>query len=259
MDFELLLVVLTLLTGAVWAWDRWLRATPEASSDGDLPPRRRDDDPWYIDLPRSLFPVILIVLLIRSFAAEPFRIPSGSMIPTLYAGDFILVSKTSYGVRLPVLGSRLFGGGKPDRGEVAVFRYPVDPSQDYIKRIIGLPGDEIRYEDRQLSVNGETVAQQQLGAFDGGGTGEAFLLEETLGEATYRILVHPGSPPGSFEYTVPDGEYFVLGDNRDRSADSRMWGPVTDDQLVGRAFLIWMSWDSENRRLNWDRIGERIE
>lgn len=251
MDFELLLVVLTVGTGAVWAWDRWLRRTGEE--------RERDADPWYIDLPRSLFPVILIVLLIRSFAAEPFRIPSGSMIPTLHAGDFILVNKISYGVRPPVIGTRLFGSGQPERGEVAVFRYPADPSQDYIKRVVAIPGDEVRYADRRLFINGEPVEQVRRGAYEGPRTdAEAEVFRETLGEISYDILIHPGSPGGSFEYTVPEDHYFVLGDNRDRSADSRMWGPVSDDQLVGRAFLIWMSWDGVESRIAWERIGDRI-
>ncbi len=251
MDFELLLVILTVLTGAVWVWDRWVR---------DREDRPRDEDPWYIDLPRSLFPIILAVLVIRSFVVEPFRIPSGSMMPTLQAGDFILVNKFSYGVRLPVLRTRFLGGATPERGDVAVFRYPVDPSQDYIKRVVGLPGDDIRYENRQLFINGVPVAQDVVGRYDGlDADGRAEVRRERLDEAAYDILIHSNSPGGAFYYTVPEGHYFVLGDNRDRSADSRMWGPVADELLAGRAFLIWMSWDARENRVVWDRIGDRIE
>ncbi len=251
MDFELLLVILTLLTGIVWVWDRWLRRKDE---------ERDGEDPWYIDLPRSLFPIILIVLVIRSFVAEPFRIPSGSMLPTLQAGDFILVNKFSYGVRLPVLRTRFLGGATPERGDVAVFRYPVDPTQDYIKRIVGLPGDEIRYENRQLFINGVPAEQELVGRYDGlDADGTAELFRERLEDAAYEILIHPNSPGGYFSYNVPEGQYFVLGDNRDRSADSRMWGAVGDELLAGRAFMIWMSWDSRRNRVAWDRIGDRIE
>ncbi len=251
MDFELLLVVLTLLTGTIWAWDRWLRRREGID---------RDRDPWYVDLPRSLFPIILIVLVVRSFVAEPFRIPSGSMLPTLQAGDFILVNKVAYGVRLPVLRDRLIGSGEPERGEIAVFRYPVDPSQDYIKRVIGLPGDEIRYEDRVFYVNGERFDQEGEERYARTDTdGPAVIRTERVNDRSYRILHHPESPSGNFTYTVPEGEYFTVGDNRDRSADSRVWGPVSDDYLAGRAFLIWMSWDHEEGGIAWDRIGQRIE
>ncbi|MBK5936905.1 MAG: signal peptidase I [Halorhodospira halophila] len=253
MNFEILLVVLTLLTGLVWGWDRWLRHRENID---------RDRDPWYIDLPRSLFPIILIVLLVRSFVAEPFRIPSGSMLPTLQAGDFILVNKASYGIRLPVLRSRLFGDGEPERGEVAVFRYPVDPGQDYIKRVIGLPGDEIRYQDRTFYVNGERLEQEGQERYAGPGADPdqpSVLRTERVSGREYTILHHPASQSADFTYTVPEGKYFTVGDNRDRSADSRMWGPVSDDYLAGRAFLIWMSWDSEEGGIAWDRIGQRIE
>ncbi|MBK1734797.1 signal peptidase I [Halorhodospira abdelmalekii] len=251
MSFELLLVVLTLLSGLVWAWDRWLREREGVD---------RDQDPWYIDLPRTLFPIILIVLLLRSFAAEPFRIPSGSMLPTLQAGDFILVNKSAYGVRLPIVRTRLFGNGEPERGDVAVFRYPVDPSQDYIKRIIGLPGDEIRYQDRVFYVNGERLEQSDVGAYERGDVdGPALVRREQVGDREYQIVHHPDSPSGNFTYTVPEGQFFAVGDNRDRSADSRVWGPVSDDYLAGRAFIIWMSWDSQEGGIAWDRIGKRIE
>ncbi|MFP4129389.1 MAG: signal peptidase I [Halorhodospira sp.] len=253
MDFELLLVLLTLLTGLVWGWDRWLRRREGID---------RERDPWYIDLPRSLFPVILAVLLIRGFVAEPFRIPSGSMLPTLQSGDFILVNKAAYGLRLPVLGTRILGDGEPERGDVAVFRYPEDPSQDYIKRIIGLPGDEIRYEDRTFYVNGERLEQEGERRYNGYGVdnGElALLRREHIAGHTHPILLHPGSRAREFTYTVPEGSYFAVGDNRDRSADSRVWGPVEDEHLLGEAFLIWMSWEADGGGIAWHRIGQGIE
>lgn len=244
MDFETLLVVLTLLTGVIWGWDRW---------------RRRHRDPeakvsWWVDLARSLFPVILIVLIVRSFMVEPFRIPSGSMMPTLLSGDFILVNKFSYGLRLPVGHQLIVPVGDPERGDVVVFRYPRDPGQDYIKRIIGVPGDRLRYEDKRLHINGEAVPVESLGAFSGD---EAVrLFRERIGEAWHRMLVHEGARDRDFTYEVPDGHYFMMGDNRDRSSDSRIWGPVPRDHLVGEAFLIWMSW---NGGINWGRLGNVIE
>ncbi len=251
MDFELLLVLLTVGTGLVWAWDRWLRRREGID---------RDRDPWYIDLPRSLFPIILIVLIIRSFVAEPFRIPSGSMLPTLQNGDFILVNKAAYGLRLPVLRDRVLGDGEPERGDVAVFRYPPDPSQDYIKRIIGLPGDEIRYEDRTFYINGDPLEQGEARPYTGGrAQGPAEVRQEHADGRQYEILHHEEARSPSFTYTVPEDEYFAVGDNRDRSQDSRAWGAVSDDHLAGRAFLIWMSWDSQHDRIAWDRIGQRIE
>lgn len=251
MRFELLLVVLTLLTGLVWGWDKWLR---------DHEGIDRSQDRWYIDLPRSLFPIIFIVLLLRSFVAEPFRIPSGSMLPTLQPGDFILVNKSAYGIRLPLIRSRLFGSGTPERGEVAVFRYPLDPSQDYIKRVIGLPGDKIRYEDRVFYINGEKLEQTRIGPYEGPYAGpSAVAKEEQVGDNEYTILHHGKLASGDFTYTVPEGHYFAVGDNRDRSSDSRVWGPVSDDYLAGQAMFIWMSWGSEKGGVAWDRIGQHIE
>jgi signal peptidase I len=212
---------------------------------------------WWVDLSRSLFPVILIVLIIRSFIVEPFRIPSGSMVPTLLTGDFILVNKFAYGLRLPVSHHKLVPVGEPERGDVAVFRYPLDPSQDYIKRIVGLPGDRISYRDKRLYINGKLAEQQPLGEWSG--REPAQVREERLGELSHSILVHGNSSGQEFDYRVPAASYFVMGDNRDRSSDSRFWGAVPEDHLVGQAFLIWMSWDAENTSIHWRRIGDTIQ
>ncbi|PWG63761.1 signal peptidase I [Sediminicurvatus halobius] len=244
LDFETLLVVLTGVTGVVWGWDRWRR-------------RRRDPEArvsWWVDLARSLFPVILIVLVVRSFVVEPFRIPSGSMIPTLHIGDFILVNKFSYGLRLPVGHQLLVPLGDPERGDVVVFRYPRDPNQDYVKRIVGVPGDRLRYEGKRLYINGEAVPVEALGSWQG--DEGVRLFRERIGDEWHRMLVHRGARDRGFTYEVPEGQYFMMGDNRDRSSDSRIWGPVPRDNLVGEAFLIWMSW---NGGINWGRLGDVIE
>ncbi len=243
-DFEQLLVILTLVSGVIWVVDRFRR-------------RRRAADAqvsWWFDLGRSLFPVILIVLIIRSFVIEPFRIPSGSMLPTLEVGDFILVNKFGYGLRLPVVHELIVPVGDPSRGDVAVFRYPEDPSQDYIKRIVGLPGDTVEYVNKRLIINGEPVDVERLGAWRGD---EAFnLLREQLGGDWHEMLVHRSPDERQLSMTVPEGEYFVMGDNRDRSSDSRFWGTVPRDHLVGQAFFVWLSW---NGGPNWSRMGDVIE
>jgi signal peptidase I len=257
-NFELLLVLLTAITGVVWGWDRWRqRQGKGVPATAELSPTGLD---WWIDLCRSLFPVILAVLVIRSFLFEPFRIPSGSMIPTLFNGDFILVNKFSYGVRLPVIHKEVLDLGAPKRGDVIVFRYPVDPSQDYIKRVVGLPGDEVAYRNKQLYVNGDPVRQLDLGRYAGPEQeSDARLKREWIGDAVHPIVLHTGSPSMNFKYEVPAGSYFVMGDNRDRSSDSRFWGAVPEENLVGRAFLIWMSWNPEEYGINWKRIGTRIQ
>lgn len=256
-DFAVLLTLLTAVTGVIWALDRWW-----------LGPRRREpllpgaeDKPGAIvDFGRSFFPVILIVLLLRSFVAEPFRIPSGSMIPTLSVGDFILVNKFTYGFREPVFNNKFLPVGDPQRGDVAVFRYPRDTSQDYIKRIVGLPGDRIAYRNKQLFVNGAAVPLQADGVYTipGSQAAAAYRYREDLGSVNHHIIVNPERPADDFEFEVPDGEYFAMGDNRDGSSDSRVWGTVPERNLVGRAFFVWMSWDGERHMPAWSRIGHAI-
>lgn len=256
-DFAVLLTVLTAVTGVIWALDRWWLGPARRATLG---PGVADRPGAIVDFGRSFFPVILLVLLLRSFLAEPFRIPSGSMIPTLTVGDFILVNKFAYGLREPVLNTKFLRVGEPKRGDVAVFRYPRDPSQDYIKRIVGLPGDRIAYRNKQLVVNGDPVPVTADGVYtvSGSQSGVAYEFREDLGEVQHHIIVNPSRPADDFEFEVPEGEYFAMGDNRDGSSDSRVWGTVPERNLVGRAFFVWMSWDGERHLPAWDRIGHPI-
>lgn len=258
-DFSFFLVVATFVTGVIWGgyllYLKWL------PPKGEAPP-----EPWAVDLSRSFFPVILIVLLLRSFLVEPFRIPSGSMMPTLSIGDFILVNKFTYGVRLPVINTKIVPLGEPQRGDIVVFRYPLDPTVDYIKRVIGLPGDKITYSNKQLLVNGQAAGQTRIGTYtttgQGGTMNGASLFSEDLTGIVHDILIRDRQPSplypkldGQGEFTVPDGHYFVMGDNRDNSNDSRFWGTVPEGNLVGRAFMIWMNWDWENGGIAFSRLG----
>ena len=220
-------------------------------------------EPVLAEYSRSLFPVILIVLILRSFLIEPFRIPSGSMMPTLLDGDFILVNKFTYGIRLPVINKKIISIGQPDRGDVAVFRYPKDPKVDYIKRVIGLPGDKISYRNKQLFINGERMKLVNFGVYEASGTGitmaGAKMYEEDLKGVMHNLLIDNNRPVLNMEYTVGENQYFVMGDNRDNSNDSRFWGTVPEENLVGRAFMIWMNWDSVNGSVTWSRIGQSID
>ena len=271
MDFPLLLVIATFVTGALWALDvlwwaparheRAERLAEQGVDEATLEKTRRQ--PTLVEYARAFFPVIAVVLVLRSFVVEPFRIPSGSMMPTLLTGDFILVNKFSYGLRLPVVHTRFLDLGSPERGDVAVFRYPEDPRIDYIKRVIGVPGDTVEYRDRTFYVNGEKVPREADGRYQGTGTATvmtgARLYREQLGGAEYNVLLESGGFDRDFTYTVPEGHYFTVGDNRDNSRDSRFWGPVPEDHLVGRAFLIWMNWDSVDNTIRWERLGSRVE
>jgi len=268
MDFPLILVLATAITGAVWLLDVLLwapkrRAQAAAGAGGTALPEVEDKPPYLVDLSRSFFPVILIVLIIRSFVVEPFRIPSGSMMPTLLVGDFILVNKFSYGLRLPVLNTRFLDLGSPQRGEIIVFRYPKDPRIDYIKRVIGVPGDTVAYRNKVLYINGNEVPQRYVATYVGTGSGAvmtgANVREEILDGTSHQILLLPEGFEHGFEYKVGEGEYFVMGDNRDNSRDSRFWGTVPEANLVGKAFFIWMNWDSAAGRVDWSRIGSGIK
>jgi signal peptidase I len=256
LDFAVILTVLTLITGVIWALDKWWLGPQRRAQ---LPPGQPDRPNSLVDFGRSFFPVILLVLLLRSFLAEPFRIPSGSMIPTLLIGDFILVNKFAYGLRDPVFHHKFVKLGEPKRGDVVVFRYPLDPSKDFIKRVIGLPGDHIAYRDKQLTVNGEAMPLTADGVYTAGGSmpGVVYRFQEELGPVKHRVLVNPARPAEDFEFEVPEGQYFMMGDNRDGSDDSRRWGTVPEGNLVGKAFFIWMSWDHFPPDLS--RIGDPIK
>ncbi|WP_077729218.1 signal peptidase I [Methylocaldum sp. 14B] len=250
-DFSFFLVMATALTGIIWGGYALLRRFQPATASAK--------EPIIVEYARSFFPIVLIVLLLRSFLVEPFRIPSGSMMPTLLIGDFILVNKYTYGIRLPVLNTKIVEMGEPERGDIVVFRFPKDPKVDYIKRVIGLPGDRIAYYNKQLYVNGEAIKQTAIAEYQGVGQGSvmngARLLSEDLKGVNHDILIREGQPSVQGEFTVPEGQYFVMGDNRDNSNDSRYWGTVPESHLVGKAFFIWMSWDWENGGIAFDRLG----
>ena len=254
-DFSAVMVLLVAISGVIWGVDSWLFAPSRRA--GAAP--GADSLPMVVDYAKSFFPIFLLVLMLRSFLVEPFRIPSGSMIPTLLVGDFILVNKFTYGLRVPVLNTKFFDIGAPQRGDVVVFRYPEDPSTPFIKRIMGLPGDHIRYAEKKVYVNNRPIEYDALGDYVGlksaaTNTGSN-LLAEHLEKLTHQILINPAAGGFDGEYEVPAGQYFVLGDNRDNSRDSRYWGFVPDANLIGRAFLIWMNWDGGP---DLHRIGTKI-
>ena len=293
-NFSLLLFVLTVVTFGYWLAERLhfrparLAAAAElerqeaarraqlqemgiAKVDGDLEQARARvlREPWWTEWTAGLFPVIAAVFLLRSFLFEPFKIPSGSMVPTLLVGDLILVNKFTYGVRLPVLNRKIVPNNDPQRGDVVVFRYPPDPRMDYIKRVVGVPGDEVTWTNQRLTLNGQPVAVKPLGEYyDEDSLRYSPQFEEKLGSVQHRILVDPSRPSflgggdKGFPFqencrytaegvrcTVPAGHYFVMGDNRDNSQDSRYWGFVPDENIVGRAFFVWMNLG------NFSRIG----
>ncbi len=256
-DFAAALLLASLITGAVYVLDMVYLAKARALSAGAQAAPGR-----LVEFCRSFFPVIAIVLVLRSFLIEPFRIPSGSMIPTLHIGDFILVNKFAYGVRMPVFNNLLVPVGRPARGDVMVFRFPADPSKDFIKRVIGLAGDRIVYADKTLYINDVAMTQETSGYYTADAAGRSVIAEErieNLGTVEHKILINPNRALDDGEFVVPPGHYFVMGDNRDGSDDSRRWGFVPERNLVGKAFFIWMSWDSQKNWLALDRIGNKIK
>jgi signal peptidase I len=247
------MVTLVTVTGIIWLLDVLLWAPKRGSEQ---------KDPLVVEYAKSFFPIILAVLVIRSFIAEPFRIPSASMLPTLHIGDFILVNKFSYGIRLPVINTKILETGSPSRGDVVVFRYPNNPRIDYIKRVIGLPGDVIGYYDKTIFINGEPVVQtpkSKNSDLVNLVPARYELRTETLGKVKHELLIDDQGRLVEGETIVPEGEYFVMGDNRDNSNDSRYWGTVPESNLVGQAFFIWMSWDWNAGGIVWHRIGSSIE
>ncbi|MDE2367998.1 MAG: signal peptidase I [Burkholderiales bacterium] len=291
-DFAFLLFILTVVTLCFWIAERWhFKPAREAAAteleqqaaqrraelarqgiervDGDVQEAKTKllMQPWWLDWTAGLFPVILVVFLLRSFLFEPFKIPSGSMVPTLLVGDFILVNKFHYGVRLPVVNKLIIPNHAVERGDVMVFRYPVDPRLDYIKRVVGLPGDTIAYLNQKLTINGQPVVETPKGDnYDDDSMSYSPLFQEHLGKVDHLIRVDPSRPsflrprPPNFPYVencqyspegvvckVPAGHYFMMGDNRDNSEDSRYWGFVPDENIVGKAFFVWMNFHNLGR------------
>ena len=250
MNFAFWLVVLSLVSGVIYALDVifW------AKKRGSLQKPSR-----IIEYSRSFFPVFLIVLLLRSFLIEPFRIPSGSLEPTLLVGDFLAVNKFAYGLRLPVLETKILSIANPKTGDITVFRWPPDPSFDYIKRVIGVPGDKVVYHDKVLTINGKEMKQTFIEYTTDDSSGKTVAkYEENLNGIKHAIFVRPDVSAVDFEVEVPANHYFMMGDNRDDSADSRFWGFVDDKYLRGKAFLVWMSWNSKTDMVRWSKIGHLL-
>ncbi len=290
-NFALLLLLATVVTGLYWFAERFYflpkRRSAALALEAETTRRRAELDkmgvradeadvehakvrllmqPWWLDWTAGLFPVILVVFLLRSFLFEPFKIPSGSMIPTLWIGDLILVNKYHYGLRLPVANIKITDGTPPQRGDVMVFRYPPKPSLDYIKRVVGVPGDEVAYLNKRLTVNGKVIETRQVqDFFDEDSMRYTAQFEEQLGSKPHRLLIEKDRPafvPGADEFQykdncrysvegvvckVPAGHYFMMGDNRDNSLDSRFWGFVPEKNIVGKAVLVWMNFGNLKR------------
>jgi len=263
MNFALILFVALVITGGIWLLDALVLKRGR---------HKTAKEPLLVEYAKSFFPVILVVFALRSFLVEPFKIPSGSMMPTLLIGDFILVNKYTYGIRLPVMNKKVMEMNNPERGDVMVFRYPADPGLDYIKRVIGVPGDLVEYRDKALTVNGQPVPTTNAGTYSYVGNGlnyiTAIVHDERLNGVGHTMMTEPGKPSvypsqvvgfpyrencsynaegEGFACKVPAGHYFMMGDNRDASNDSRYWGFVPDRNIVGKAFFIWMNFDDLGR------------
>jgi len=261
MTFALIMFLLLLVTGIIWLLDKYvLRGKRAADSK----------EPWWVEYSKSFFPVILAVFVLRSFVVEPFKIPSSSMVPTLHVGDFILVNRYTYGLRLPIINKKIVEIGQPQRGDVMVFHYPNNPSIDYIKRVVVLPGDVLVYRDKRLWLNGMEQKKQRGDDYNYVENSLNFVhteqYKENLSGHEHAVLINPDMPSvhlsnvdefplheqcsysaEEMRCTVPDGHYFMMGDNRDNSRDSRYWGFVPDEMIVGKAFFIWMNFDELKR------------
>lgn len=256
-DFPLILMVLVVGSGLIWLIDSLLLAPRRnrvaAPVDENMGEKTRND-PVLVEYARSFFPVLLFVFVLRSFLVEPFQIPSASMVPTLQVGDYILVNKFSYGIRLPVFRTKVFDIGEPKRGDVMVFYPPHKNDQYYIKRVIGLPGDVITYRNKTLYVNNEVVPQENMAVFPEGNERYQVAMEQ-LGDKRFLMQHRLSRRPQNFSVVVTPGHYFMMGDNRDNSLDSRAWGLVPEKDIVGKAFAIWMHWDSLFSLPSFDRVG----
>ena len=291
LDFSLVLFLVAVVTGIVWLVDASVlakRRARAAEAAGKSP--AVVTEPGAVDYALSFFPVAIIVLLVRSFLFEPFRIPSDSMMPTLVDGDFILVNKFDYGLRLPVIDKKIVSVGEPQRGDVVVFRYPPNPSENYIKRVVGVPGDRVAVHDDEIVLNGKPVPTVELGLYDDGCYEGMHLMRETLDDHSHEMMYCPATgdigvaplatcnrnlpegyvcpasaPYGNEEHgswplhVIPPGHFFMMGDNRDNSSDGRYWGYVPEANLIGKATWIWFNWDlHRSGGPIWSRIGKRI-
>jgi signal peptidase I len=258
-NFELILFYAVVVTAIIALIDEIFWHKKRKLAAGEAPVKH----PIIIDYARSFFPVLFIVFVLRSFLFEPFRIPSGSLEPTLLVGDFIVVNKYAYGIRLPVVHTKVYQTGEPQRGDIFVFRYPENPKVNFIKRVIGVPGDHISYTNKTLTINGQLVPQtftkNAVRDYEGGGTQNVEQKEEDLLGIKHAIYVVPNMPgEDAKDIVVPPGMYFAMGDNRDNSADSRVWGFVPEANIVGKAEVVWLSWDSDRDRVRWSRFGKSI-
>jgi signal peptidase I len=273
-DFPLILVILVFGSGLIWLLDAlffapsrrrrlaalqeqlpgWDQEGSAAALNYQERARETAAEPTVVEYARSFFPVLLIVFVLRSFLVEPFQIPSSSMVPTLQVGDYILVNKYTYGIRLPVLRTKVLALNEPERGDVMVFFPPHMNGTYFIKRVVGLPGDTVTYRDKRLSVNGAQVERESLGVLPDGSSRYAMGIEK-LGEANHLMQVDQARPPRDFSLVVKPGHYFMMGDNRDNSSDSRIWGQVPEKDIVGKAFAVWMHWDSLFSIPSFDRAG----
>jgi len=268
LGFAAVLLLATVITGSIWLIDGLIKSKIRAKDSGE---------PVLVEMARSFFPVILIVFLLRSFLYEPFKIPSGSMEPTLLVGDFILVNKYTFGVRVPVINKKIMDVNLPQRGDVMVFRYPINPGRDYIKRVVGIPGDTVTYQNKQLIINGKAVKQEKAGIFTQINQRlemrQFEVFKESLSDKPHTMMVDSkaaafnlGGVFSKFAYknncaynedgfscTVPPGNYFMMGDSRDNSEDGRYWGFVPEENIVGKAVLVWMNFSAIKR------VGTTIE
>lgn len=260
-DFPFILVCLTAISGCIWLVDALFFARkrqPQYGPDGKL------KLPLLVDYSRSFFPVLLFVLIIRSFLFQPFRVPTGSLEPTVIPGDFLVVNMFDYGLRLPVWHNKILKVGEPKRGDIMLFRWPVDEHLDFVKRVIGLPGDRISYINKVFYINGVPAKQTPIGTAtdtDDNGiyTWPVQVVEEDLNGVKHKIYLRSDRPAEDFkDLVVPPGHYLMVGDNRDNSNDGRYWGFVPENNIIGKALYVWLSWNSEHHKIRWDRFGTKL-
>jgi len=256
MNFELLLTLAVIFSGVIYILDKVYLKKRRAQQKIPMPST-------FVEYGRSFFPVLLAVLVIRSFIIQPVRVPTGSLEPTVLPGDFMAVSEFAYGLRLPVLRTKIMKVGEPRIGDIVVFRWPVNPNIDFVKRVVGTPGDRVEYKNKVLYINGREATQEKVGSavdvLEPQGDIPVEEYTENLNGVRHEIFINPvGGDNKDFSITVPEGHYFMMGDNRDDSDDSRMWGFVPEENLRGKAFMIWLSFDPKTREIRWNRIGKTL-